>query len=89
MSSTVRTCISHSTFSHNPLLESFINTYLMAASRFYVCSRYLQVFACANTCKYMYLHIKSTRFVFFKKSLFSRATETERLEHGMVRSTVN
>ena len=33
--------------------------------------------------------IKSTRFVFFKKSLFSPATEMECLEHGMVRSMVN
>ena len=32
--------------------------------------------------------IKSIRFVFIKKSLFSRATETERLEHGTVHSTV-
>ena len=32
---------------------------------------------------------KSFRFVFFVKSVFSRAMETERWQHGTVRSTVN
>ena len=32
---------------------------------------------------------KKYSFRVFKKSLFRRSTETERLEHGTVRSTVN
>ena len=32
---------------------------------------------------------KCSRFVFIKKSLFSRAMKTKRLEHGTVHSKVN
>ena len=49
------------------------------------------VYVCMCMCVYLYTVwvIKNSCFVFIKKSLFSHAMETERLEYGTVRSTVN